>query len=170
MRTPLAEVFMVFVLAAAAATGCSKEQSARAPINPPAPDGPPRSHGAPDWDRALRYKLRQEPGKSSIILDVQIAPGFHAYTVGETIGRPMRLEITNDSDYALSGEVIYPRGEIKDLPIGRSAFVQGDVAIAANLTKRAVDGKTARGKFEFQVCTSDACDRPRVEPFSIELR
>lgn len=122
--------------------------------------------GAPDWKSALKYDVRFDGARGGVAVGLDIAPGFHAYTVGETIGRPLKVEIAADSPLKLDGEVQYPAGTTKDLPLGRSVIVEGKSEVFA---PTAVEpGKKVKGSFHYQVCTNDACDRPRTVPFELE--
>lgn len=124
----------------------------------------------PDWANAFRHELRFDAEKKAVVVDVELKPGFHAYTVGETIGRPLRLEFAADSPYQPSGEIQYPEGETKDLPIGKSVIVHGKASIVAPVTaKEGAAGGDARGKFQYQVCTEEACDRPRTVDFQVSV-
>lgn len=122
----------------------------------------------PDWASAFRHEVRFDSERKAVVVDVELKPGFHAYTVGETIGRPLKLEFAADSAYQPAGEIQYPEGETKDLPIGKSVIVHGKAAIVAPVAaKEGVSGGDARGKFQYQVCTEEACDRPRTVEFAV---
>lgn len=122
----------------------------------------------PDWASAFSHTVRFDGERSAVVVEVELKPGFHAYTVGETIGRPLKLEFAADSAYQPTGEIQYPEGETKDLPIGKSVIVHGKAAIVAPVAvKEGSSGAEARGKFQYQVCTEEACDRPRTVDFAV---
>jgi hypothetical protein len=123
---------------------------------------------APEWDKALTYTARVDGARSALVVDVKVAAGFHAYTAGETIGKPMTLEIATDSEIAAAGPTAYPKGAVRDLSVGRSVIVEGRAELVAPLASPAA-GKTAKGTFAYQVCTDTACDRPRSVPLSVTV-
>jgi hypothetical protein len=123
----------------------------------------------PDWKKAFQHTVRYDAEKKAIVVDVAIEPGFHAYTVGETIGKPMAVTLDEASAFGHAGEVQYPQGTTKDLPIGKSVIVEGTAQIVAPIQKKegAAEDK-ATGTFRWQVCTDEACDRPRTQPFRVQ--
>ena len=149
--------------------GCQKEAAApAAEAPPPAPVAAPKATG-PDWAAAFKHTISADPAQSQVMVKVEIQPGFHAYTVGETVGKPLALEIADDSAYALDGEVQYPAGVTKDLPIGKSVIVEGQAEVRAKVKAKADAKGLAKGTFRYQVCTDEACDRPRNVPFEVAL-
>lgn len=143
-------------------TGC--KEPAPAKLEPSLTPPPPVQKG-PDWKSAFKHEIKLDRGKKSLLVDVKVAPGYHAYTVGESIGKPLKITVDEDSAWSLAGEVQYPKGEEKDLPVGKSVIVEGEAQIVAPVEKKA-DGK-AKGKFRYQVCTDEACDRPRTVTFEL---
>lgn len=125
---------------------------------------------APDWAAAFKHEIRFDAAKKAVVVAVELQPGFHAYTVGETIGRPLKLEFSQSSGYQPAGEIVYPAGETKDLPIGKSVIVQGKAEIVAPVaSKEGAPAASASGKFQYQVCTEEACDRPRTVDFEVAV-
>ncbi len=126
---------------------------------------------APDWKAAFRHEVAFDAVARSVVVDVDVAPGFHVYTQGETIGKPLLLRLTEGSDFDVDGDVRYPEGITKDLPIGRSVIVEGKARVVAPIKAKNPDATagTAAGKFRYQVCTDEACDRPRTEAFTIDV-
>jgi hypothetical protein len=165
----------IFLLVLAAQLwACKKESSDEPPAPPAAPPtspttaAPPKEEG-PDWQKAFQHTVRYDSTNKAIVVDVKIEPGFHAYTVGETIGKPMQLALDEASTYAL-GEVQYPAGTTKDLPIGKSVIVEGEAKIVGPIQKKpGPSADQATGTFRWQVCTDEACDRPRTKPFAVEV-
>lgn len=124
----------------------------------------------PDWAAAFKHEIHFDGEKKAVVVAVALKPGFHAYTVGETIGKPLKLEFAAESAYQPSGEIQYPVGETKDLPIGKSVIVHGNAEIVAPVApKEGASGAAATGKFQYQVCTEEACDRPRTVDFSVAI-
>lgn len=155
-------------LAFAALAGCSDPKPAppAAPVQAAAPAAPVGN--TPDWKKAIRHEVRFDPARRAVVVSVELEPGYHAYTVGETIGRPLALTFDPDSAWVAEGEIELPPGRAKDLPIGRSVIVEGRAEVVARV-KRTAPGGTAKGKFFYQVCTDQACDRPRSAPFSLTV-
>jgi hypothetical protein len=124
----------------------------------------------PDWAAAFKHEILYDAEKKAVVVAVELKAGFHAYTVGETIGKPLELEFSPDSPYQPSGDIQYPTGETKDLPIGKSVIVFGKADIVAPVAaKEGASGSAANGKFQYQVCTEEACDRPRTVEFSVNV-
>ena len=120
----------------------------------------------PNWGAAFKYAARWDSARESAVVDVTIAPGFHAYAEGETVGKPLALEPKPDSPLKLAGPVSMPKGVVKELPIGRSVIVEGSAEIVAPIADPA-PGKALEATFRYQVCTPDACDRPRSVDLSV---
>lgn len=147
--------------------GCQKAAEPPAPsAPPPAPAAAPKPAG-PDWAAAFKHGVEWDAAQGQVVVKVQIQPGFHAYTVGETVGKPMALELAEDSAYALAGEVQYPAGVTKDLPIGKSVIVEGNAEIRAPAKLKTEAKGQVKGNFRYQVCTDESCDRPRTAPFEL---
>lgn len=128
---------------------------------------PPAAPEGPDWSKAFSHQVKWDAAQKAIVVDVAIAPGFHAYTVGETTGKPMLLQVQADGPWTL-GEVKYPEGLTKDLPVGRSVIVEGKATIVGPLAPKAEPAAKIDGSFRYQVCTDQACDRPRTAAFSLD--
>lgn len=129
------------------------------------------AEGSPDFASAFSHSSRWDPAKKALVVDLTVAPGFHAYTTGETTGKPLLVEVAADSDFSLAGDVEYPKGTEKTLPLGRSVIVEGNAQIQAPLAPKtdAAGPKKATGTLRYQVCTEKACDRPRTAPLSVEV-
>lgn len=144
--------------------GCKSE--------PPAQQTPAaeKKNEMPDWKKAISHEVRFDAAKGEVVVDVKVEPGFHAYTTGETTGKPLKLTIADDSEYALKGEVQYPKGVEKDLPVGKSVIVEGEAQVTAAVEPKAEGAQAVKGTFRYQVCTDEACDRPRTAPFEVAAR
>ena len=139
---------------------CARDATPERHATAPAP--------APEWDKALTYTARVDGARSALVVDVKVATGFHAYTAGETIGKPMTLAVAPDSEIAAAGPTAYPKGAVKELSVGRSVIVEGSAELVAPLAAPAA-GKTVKATFAYQVCTDTACDRPRSMPLSVTM-
>lgn len=141
---------------------CPAPESTSAPK--PAP-----TKGPPNWKQGFQYKVRHDAKAQSLIVDLKLAPGFHAYTTGETIGKPVAVELTPQSAKVLAAPVAYPKGQTKDLPLGRSVILEGEEQIRAGLKPNPDASASSKilGTFHYQICTDEACDRPRKEKFEV---
>jgi hypothetical protein len=148
-----------------ALTGCAKSSEGEKSA-PPVRTAAPAS---PDWTSAFKHTERWDAARSAVVADLEIAPGFHAYTTGETVGKPLAMELDESGDYVADGAVSLPAGTTKDLPLGRSVIVEGKTEVVARAKPKAATGGVAKGTLKYQVCTEKACDRPRSVPFSIAV-
>lgn len=153
----------------AAVTGCREGSTGSTGSTAPAPNPTPEA-SAPDWREAFSHQVRYEPNDRAVVVDVRLAPGFHAYTTGETTGKPLKVELDPDSAYQLDGPVRYPKGVEKTLPLGKSVIVEGQTKVVAKIAPRSPEATgPAKGSFHYQVCTDKACDRPRKAPFEVAV-
>jgi hypothetical protein len=146
------------LLLALGVAACTKD-----PGNSSSPKAPTRieeTPSAPNWDEAFEYTVNYSSEKKALVVEFTVAPGYHTYTIGETIGRPLNLEFSQDSAYVAASPPSYPKGIAKKLATGTSVIVEGKGEIVAPLEK-AREGQEAKGTFQYQVCTETACDRPR---------
>lgn len=160
----MTRAFAWSLMLALTTAGCAKSSEPAAPSKAPAA---PAANEMPDWKRAISHEVRFDAAKKEVVVDVKVKPGFHAYTTGETTGKPLKLTIAEDSDFALEGEVRYPKGIEKDLPVGRSVIVEGEAQVSATVTPKSDAAKAVKGAFRYQVCTDEACDRPRTAKFEL---
>src|SRR5262245_57971634 len=118
----------------------------------PTPEPGVQAPKEPDWKSAFKHEINYDAAKKAIVVDVTIQPGFHAYTVGETIGKPVAVALDEAGAFTLAGDVQYPAGETKDLPIGKSVIVEGTTQIVAPIQKKeGGTGDEATGTFKWQV-------------------
>lgn len=127
----------------------------------------PEQKPPPNWAEAIKIDVGFDAARGAVVADLRIAPGFHAYTEGETIGRPLKLESAADSELKVEA-VQYPTGTTKELPLGRSVIVEGDAEVVGKIAAP-VAGKKVKGQLAYQVCTDEACDRPRTLPFEVAV-
>jgi hypothetical protein len=145
-----------------AAAACSK--------SPTPPTAAPKPV-VPDFAGAFKHQIAFDAAASEVQLHFSIAPGFHAYGEGETVGRPLRLEVPPDPAFKV-GVLRAPKGQLKDLPIGHSVTIEGEGVLALPLQLSTKSSTAAahpiRGMLYYQICTDTACDRPRSEPFELK--
>jgi len=98
---------------------------------------------------------------------VKLRDGLHAYAPGETIGKPVTLVVKPQNGWKASGDVQLPKGKEKNLKTsGKSVIIEGDFDV-----KTHVEGGRGPvlGELHLQVCSEDACDRPRIHPFEVQV-
>ncbi len=146
---------LVVLFLGVAASGCEEKVAARFVADAPI-----------DFAKAIDIAARYDAGTKAVVVSIAIAPGFHAYTEGETVGRPLKLVIAPGSPVELK-DPRYPTGTQKMLPIGRSMVVEGKAEIVAPLVLKGTAepppaGTPIRAQLSYQVCKETACDRPRT--------
>ena len=136
---------------------------------PPAARRPDKPEDTPNFEAAFQHKERWDAEKKALVIEMTIAPGFHAYTTGEATGKPLAVELAPDSDLVATGEIEYPKGTVKDLSLGRSVIVEGAAQIVAPVAPKegAASPPHLKGTLRYQICTEKACDRPRSMKFDL---
>ena len=124
---------------------------------------------APSWATAFAHQIHYDRSSESLVASIRIAPGFHAYTTGEEIGKPLTLSFNKASACSPNGEIEYPPGRTKQLPIGKSVIVEDEAQIVAPLLCKGDGELFAKGSLRYQICTDSACDRPRKVEFSLPI-
>lgn len=97
---------------------------------------------------------------------VNLSPGLHAYAHGEKIGKPVRLEISSTNGWRALGSAETPAGVTKKIAgLGESIVIEGPFNV-----KQRVEGGVGNGEalLHLQVCSNEACDRPRVHKISFK--
>lgn len=119
-----------------------------------------------DFTEAITIRPGFERSGPEVVVKIELADGFHVYSTGETIGRPLDIGV-DDGDWVPRSSANYPKGKVKDTSLGRSVVVEGEAEV--NLPVRAtVDSPgPVRGFLKYQVCTETSCDRPRKFKFEI---
>jgi len=106
--------------------------------------------------------------KASHLLNVlvKLPAGVHAYAPGETVGKPVNVVVKPENGWKISS-VHIPKGKEKTLPSsGKSMILEGDF----NITAKVEGGRgPILGELHLQVCSDDACDRPRVHQFTVDV-
>lgn len=167
---PIARTLLVipFILWNLGGPGCTEGRKTETTESASKPATSAPVGDAPSFDGAFKHEIAFDKARSVVRVELLVAPGFHAYTTGETVGRPLELTLAEDSDYVASGPVEYPKGSSKDLPLGKSVIVEGSAQIVApvRLREHAATGR-AKGTLKYQICTESACDRPRTVTFDL---
>jgi len=114
-----------------------------------------------DFVNLMDIKSHFDRGTSTLILDVKLNNGLHAYGQGEPYGKPMRLEIVPKNNWIADGPPIVPKG--KEKKFGRretSVVIEGEFRISQKLK---IGQGPGEAKFHFQLCSTTLCDRPRIQ-------
>lgn len=119
-----------------------------------------------DFDKSFSISSQFDDVTSEFNITIHLGESLHVYAPGEKIGKPVKLEITDLNGWQRDGQVVAPPGKPKDLGnLGTSIVLEGDVRLSQKLKK-------GRGKGEallhLQVCSTTACDRPRVHRLPLE--
>ena len=154
---------LVGCLASLALVSCKSEGEA-----PAAAPSSPATDEAPSFGTAITLRPRFDASANVVIMTAQLRPGFHVYTTGETIGRPIRLELEKDGDWKANGEPEYPAGITKTTALGTSVVVEGTAECRLPVKAAVEMPGSLHGEFHYQVCTDSACDRPRKLAFEID--
>jgi len=119
----------------------------------------------PNFADAMRVAPAYDAATGTLVVTLDIREGFHAYAPGEEIGKPVELKLAEGSAWAIEGAVSIPAGVKKDLgELGTSMILEGRVPVSAVV--KGGSGEIA-GAVEVQICTDNACDRPRKHPFTV---
>ena len=130
-------------------------------------DAPPEETGV-QFGNAIQIKPRFEVEGPRVVIDVGLRPGFHVYTTGETVGRPLKIDLTEGGDWKAAQEPVYPSGRTKETALGSSVVVEREARVQLPVEPLMDNPGSITGTFEYQVCTDVACDRPRTLPFKLE--
>lgn len=152
MRTAL-------ILALTALAGCTQTSA-------PAPEAALPLPSGPDFENALTVSPRFDAEAQAVAIDLSLRPGFHVYTTGEKTGRPIRIELAEGA-WSAKGEPSYPTGEKKTTALGTSVVVEGQATARLAVSADGEAPGLVQGSFHYQVCTDEACDRPRKKAFAL---
>ncbi|MBL4818964.1 MAG: hypothetical protein JKY15_07045 [Deltaproteobacteria bacterium] len=96
---------------------------------------------------------------STLTVQVKLPAGKHAYAPGEPIGQPIALRIEPDNNWVLATPIELPKGDSKHL-------LNDNFKIKAKV-------KNGRGPISailhMQLCTAEACERPKDYAFQVSL-
>jgi hypothetical protein len=126
---------------------------------------PAKDKGPPNFIGAMRLSPSFDAASGQLTVNVEIREGFHAYAPGSEIGVPVGMTVKADNAWKVEGEVNVPKGEKKSLgTLGTDFVLEGKIPVTAK-----VSGGTGEivGDVKVQVCTKNACDRPRTHGFRV---
>lgn len=121
----------------------------------------------PNFETAIQIQPKFHDASSAVQVDISLRPGFHVYTVGEETGRPIRIAL-DDGAWAAKGDAVYPTGTRKQTALGTSVVVEGQASARLPVESKGDAPGAVKGQFHYQVCTNEACDRPRKIPFKVQ--
>lgn len=127
-------------------SACTKKEPAKSPdIN---------------FDNSYKISSKFVEDSSELIVDVVLDKGVHAYAPGEKIGKPVNISISEKNGWQASGSPDLPQGKEKILgDLGKSSVLEGSFIVKQKLIKGSSKGEA---QLNLQVCTDNACDRPRT--------
>ena len=144
---------LLFLLMAVFATSCKSKKTGENPSE------------SVDFNNSFSISSEFVDATSQFEITVHLTDPLHAYAPGEKIGKPIKLEITGLHGWVADGPLKIPQGRKKKIgALGEGVVLQGDVRLSQKLKKG--DGK-GEALLHLQVCTANACDRPRVHRLPI---
>ena len=111
------------------------------------------------------YAISHEIKSNILIITISLKNNYHAYALGERIGKPIGLEIIPEHGWAAAGPLTMPPGQSKKLSsLGPSQILEGTFSLS-----RPIKIGTQKGKalLHMQICTDTACDRPRTHEINL---
>lgn len=125
-----------------------------------------KSTNQPSDEFAKNYTIKPKMIDDMLILEITLGPGLHAYAKGEKIGKPVHLEILPKNGWSSEGSPLIPEGQKKQLsPGNESVVLEGRFLIKQKVKKGKSEGQAA---LHLQVCSKDACDRPRIHEIALK--
>lgn len=121
----------------------------------------------PSFGDCATFASKYDKKSKTLSVHVKLRDGVHAYARGETVGKPVSLVVKPQNGWKAVGDLQTPKGKEKILKTsGKSVIIDGDFDV-----KTRVDGGHGPILVELhlQVCSEDACDRPRVHPFEVQV-
>ena len=100
--------------------------------------------------------------KQVLIVNVQLKSGMHAYALGEKIGKPVSLKITEQNGWKALKPAEIPMGKEKRIGDINSIVLDKNFIIKQYLQEGS--GQTSASLF-IQVCSDDFCSKPQVYDF-----
>ena len=160
MFNSLRSTWILSLLSIAWLSGCTKDTSVSQTAATPV--------AALDFQEAISFKPTFDGAAQAVIMQVNLKPGYHIYTTGETIGRPVRMELQTGGDWKPTGEIEYPTGSKKVTSLGTSVVVEHKAMTRMPVAPAVDEPGKLIGRFFYQVCTNEACDRPRSTDFELD--
>lgn len=133
----------------------------------PPPSAPPPAHRGPNFEAAIALSPRFDAETSAVVMQVDLRPGFHVYTTGEKVGRPIALSLAEGGGWSAAAAPSYPEGEEKTTSLGTSVVVEGSSEARLPVALSGEAPGPVKASFRYQVCTETACDRPRTHDFEL---
>lgn len=121
----------------------------------------------PSLGDSATFATAYDKKNKTLNVHVKLRDGVHAYAPGETTGKPVSLVVKPQNGWKTSGDVQLPRGKEKSLKtFGKSIIIDGEFDV-----KTRVEGGSGPilAELHLQVCSENACDRPRVHPFEVQV-
>jgi hypothetical protein len=115
-----------------------------------------------DFDK--HYSITTDYKDSTLTVKIKLDDMLHAYAEGEKIGRPVSLTIKEHNGWQALGPAIVPKGNKKMLiGLGESVTLDNEIELKQKVIKGQGPGQAL---VYLQVCTDNACDRPKEHVIS----
>lgn len=119
------------------------------------------------FDDCFEWQAQFDKKAQSVVILLDIMPGYHAYGTLEKTARPLGIQIDPKNGWEPVGAAEIPTGKHKRLQVGEVYVVEGAIQL-----KQKVEGGVGSlgGVVNIQICTDAMCDRPKNLPFSISTQ
>lgn len=126
---------------------------------------PSDKKGPPNFVGAMRLQPRYDKATGELLVMVSVRPGYHAYAPGSSIGVPISMNLKDTGGWKVDGDVVLPKGKEKTLgTLGTDFVLEGEIPIKAKVKDGSGD---ISGRVKVQICTTNACDRPKEHGFTV---
>jgi hypothetical protein len=145
--------------------GADKSEADKTHVKTPEEKGQQVAEAPPDFTTAMTMAQKYDATTGELVVTLSLKDGFHAYAPGEEIGKPVRMSVAEAGGWKVEGDVKMPAGKTKDLgELGKSQVLEGAIPVSALV--KGGSGEI-QGEVEVQICTDNACDRPRKHAFKV---
>lgn len=118
-----------------------------------------------DFSKTFSISSSFDHGSTALIVDINLDDTVHAYAEGEQVGKPVKLELVSKNGWHALEKPQVPTGRKKSLgALGDSVVIEGPFRITQKLKAGQGPGEAV---LHLQVCTNNACDRPRTHQLLI---
>ena len=119
-----------------------------------------------DFDNAFSVTTQYDKSRNNLTVRLQLQPGYHAYAVGELVGRPLDVVVLPQGGWAARGPVHMRPGNAKQFAGETSLVLEDEVVISVTLQP---GQGPLHAILKLHMCADGACDRPRDYPFVVEV-
>lgn len=123
--------------------------------------------GQPDWPAAVSYNARW--AEQGLVVDLEVAPCFHAYPADSTSGQPLHLKLHPAKGLHTAGPVTYPPGKKEQGPFGDRVVLRGRGQIHMTVHRSQSRAQTLKATLHFHACTDRACGPPQHVELNVRI-